>query len=136
MIDKFKKLLKLEFVKFFIVGGISTLIDWGSFFILSIAFGFYYQLSLIISYTFGGLTNYFLNKIFTFHDKSKKIALQFTTFFSLAFFSLFVSMFIMYLLIDILFMHEMLSRMITTSIVFLLNYVMHKYITFNKRIFK
>jgi putative flippase GtrA len=136
MINKFKKLLKIEFVKFFIVGGVSTLIDWGSFFILSMIFGFYYQLSLVVSYTLGGITNYSLNKIFTFKNKSKNLALQFTTFFSLALFSLFVSMLIMYLLVDILSMHEMLSRMLTTALVFLLNYVMHKYITFNKKIFK
>jgi putative flippase GtrA len=131
-----KKILKFEFIKFFIVGGVSTLIDWGTFFVLSILLGFYYQFSLIFSYTLGAITNYYLNKNFTFHNNSKKIVLQFTTFFSLALFSLFVSMLIMYLFVDILFMHEMLSRMITTALVFILNYAMHKYITFNKKFFK
>ena len=133
---KFQDIINLEFIKFFIVGGISTLIDWLFFFLIGIYLNIHYQISLIISYTLGGITNYSLNRYYTFQNKSKKIALQFLTFFSLALVSLFLSMLVMFIFVDILNLHRMLSRILTTAIIFIFNYLMHKFITFNKNLFK
>ena len=137
MINNFKnKLFKFDFVKFLIVGALSTIIDWGSFFLIAIILGLHYQISLVIAYTFGGITNYVLNKFFTFKNYSKQIALQLVTFFTLAFTSLLISMVIMFFLVEVFILHEMISRILTTFIVFIINYFMHKFITFNKNIFK
>lgn len=136
LLDKIEILLNLELIKFFIVGGLSTIIDWSTFYLIGIVFGIHYILSLLIAYTFGAITNYSLNKIFTFKNKSKKIALQFITFFSLALISLFISILIMFTFVEIFNLHEMVSRIITTFIVFIINFFMHKFITFNKKIFK
>lgn len=136
IIKKIKFILKFELIKFFIVGGISTIIDWSSFYLIGIILGIHYQISLVIAYTLGGITNYTLNKLFTFQNKSKQITLQFITFFTLAFISLLISMTIMFIFVEIFYINEMISRILTTFIVFIINYAMHKFVTFNKKIFK
>ncbi|MFW6233691.1 MAG: hypothetical protein ACOC3Z_03445 [Nanoarchaeota archaeon] len=41
----------------------------------------------------------------------------------------------MFIFVDILNLHRMLSRILTTGLIFIFNYVLHKFITFNKKLF-
>jgi len=131
-----KKLLKFEFIRYVLVGGLATIIDWMVFYILVILLGLYYQFSLVISFSLGATTNYAFNKIFTFKCKSRKIISQFSLFSVIAVISLLLSMFLMFFLVDIILLEKMLSRILTTVIMLIINYSMNKYITFNKRLFK
>ena len=58
--------LLLKILRFAIVGGLSTLINYGSFAFLYKIIGLYYLLSSIIGYILGLLTGYALNKNWTF----------------------------------------------------------------------
>jgi putative flippase GtrA len=136
MEELIKKLTKIEFIRYFIVGVIATIVDWGSFYILALRINFYYQFSLILSFSLGATTNYILNKIFTFRCKSKQIIGQFSVFIIISIFSLLLSMAIMFILIDLILLHKMVSRIVTTFIMLGVNYYMHKFITFNKRFFR
>jgi putative flippase GtrA len=131
-----KKIIGIEFVRYAIAGATGTLVDWGSFYTLVTIIQVHYQASLIVSFSLGAITNYILNKYFTFKDKSRQIVGQFSIFFTISIVSLIASMGIMFLFVDLILMHKVLSRIITTFIMLLANYIMHKYITFNKRIFK
>ena len=136
MKELIKKLTKIEFIRYFIVGVIATIVDWGSFYILALRINFYYQFSLILSFSLGATTNYTLNKIFTFRCKSKQIIGQFSVFIIISIISVFLSMIIMFILIDLILLHKMFSRIFTTFIMVGVNYYMHKSVTFNKRFFK
>ncbi len=131
-----KNLLGHSFFKYVIVGGIATIIDWGVFYFLALVGGFYYQLSLIISFACGGLTNYTLNKAFTFKCRSKMIIRQLVVFFIVSVLSLLLSMAIMFVLVDFVSIQKMNSRILTTGIMLIINYSLHRFIIFNKRIFK
>jgi putative flippase GtrA len=117
------------------VGGIATVIDWGAFYALAIILGVYYQFALVCGFVLGSITHYTLNKKFTFKCKSTEIVKQFSLFFAIAIMSLLLSIFIMYVFVEVIQINQMLSRMITTGIMVSVNYLSHKNLTFNKKIF-
>src|SRR4030042_5913408 len=92
-----RKIAGMEFFRYTTIGVIGTSMDWAIFYVLAITLGFYYQLSLIFSFSMGATTNYALNKLFTFRCKSRRVARQFAAFFSLAVICLLLSMILMYL---------------------------------------
>ena len=127
---------KKEFWVFFIVGAVATLVDWVSFWGMAMVLNVHYFASLVVSFSLGAVTNYILNKIFTFKDTAKKIVFQFSVFISLAVIALVISGILMFVFVDVLALNKMLSRIVTTGIVFFINYLMHRNITFNKKFFK
>ena len=130
-----KKIISSTFIKYGIVGAISTIIDWGSFYISSYHLGLHYQISLGIGFVFGTISNYLLNRKITFNSKTKNRA-QIFVHFGLSIVSWGVSSLLMLLFVEKMLMAKMIARITTTALVFFLNYVMHKNITFNKRLFK
>lgn len=131
-----KKIHFFEFFRFILVGGVATALDWSVFYLLAIKIMLYYQLSLMISFSLACIVNYTFNKLFTFRSKSKKIFRQFSLFSVIAIFSLLLTMILMFIFVDVLFIHKMLSRIFVTMIMLFFNYILHKFLTFNKRFFK
>lgn len=122
--------LKHEFIRFLIIGGIATIIDWSIFYLLSIKLGIYYQIALTISFMFALLFNFTLSKLFTFRNKSKNHLKQYGVYFFVSLVSLLLSMSIMYMFVDILVIDKMVSKVITTGIMLFVNYFSHKNISF------
>ena len=112
------------------------MVDWGSFFVVAIYLGIHYQLGLVAGFIGGAITHYTLSKMFTFKSKSGRIALQFTLFVLVSLMTLTISVLLMHIFVEYLLLEEMTSRMLVTLKILLLNYFLHKNITFNKRIFK
>jgi putative flippase GtrA len=131
----YKRLTNVEFIRYFIVGVVGTAVDWGIFYALALPLNVYYQLSLVASFSSGAVTNYILNKTFTFRCKSNKIFRQFSVFFSIATACLLLSIVFMFIFVDLMMLHKMVSRIITTFIILGIGYLMQKNITFNKRFF-
>lgn len=136
MINFFKRLHSIEFIRYFMVGVAATLADWGMFYLLAVLFDVYYQFSLSAAIILGAIVYYTLNKIFTFRCKSRAIAQQLSVYAAVVIISLGISSVIMFLLIDILLVFKMNARILTTIVMFFMNYAMQKYLTFNKRVFK
>ena len=64
-----------------------------------------------------------------------KILKQILLFYFIVVISLLYSMFFMFVFVDLLFLNKMLSRILTTFIILILNYFLHSRLTFNKRFF-
>lgn len=79
MIDKVKKILDATFWKFILVGIVNTFFGTAIMLIFYNVFHFNYWISSASNYIFGSILSYFLNKYFTFHNKSKnkKVILRF-----------------------------------------------------------
>ncbi len=71
MIDKIKKLFDITFWKFILVGIANTLFGTLIMFIFYNLLHFNYWISSASNYIFGSILSYFLNKHFTFKNKSK-----------------------------------------------------------------
>ncbi len=130
------RVMKIKFIRYFTVGVLATIVDWSAFYICAILLNFYYQPSLVIAFSLGSLTNYILNKSFTFECTSEKILKQFSVFMIIATSTLLLSMLVMFILIDLLAVDKMISRVLTTFLMLVINYLLHKNLTFNKRFFK
>ena len=74
-----RKLLDKTFWKFILVGIANTLFGTGIMFLFYNVFHFGYWISSASNYVFGSILSYFLNKHFTFQNKSKdpKVILRF-----------------------------------------------------------
>jgi len=74
-----RKLLDKTFWKFILVGIANTLFGAGIMFLFYNVFHFGYWISSASNYVFGSILSYFLNKHFTFQNKSKdpKVILRF-----------------------------------------------------------
>lgn len=131
MFEKIKKLSKFAFI-----GGLATLLDWTIFYLLAIRAEVFYLVALIISFSTSAFFNFYLNKRFTFKNKSKKVIAQLSVFLVIASASLFLSILIMIIFVEYWQINKIVSRIITTSLVFFINYFVHKSLTFNPRIFK
>lgn len=128
-------LANIQIFRYAMVGGLATIVDWGAFYLFGIIIDLNYQAALAIAFVLGSVTNYILNKIFTFRCKSKKIASQASMHLAISGVSLLLNMGLMFVLVSLLSAEKMLSRIIVTLIMLVINYFMHKNLTFNKKVF-
>ncbi len=131
-----KKKSIIELIKFFFVGGASTIIDWGLFYLLAIALSIHYQTSLVIAFLCSLVVHFSLNKKFTFKSKSNRIVLQVSLFSLVVVIYLSLSMSLMFIFVEIISLHKMLSKVLITGLLFFVSFTLHKYLTFNKKWFK
>ena len=124
-----KKLARSFFI-YSISGAIATLVDWGSFYVMSSLFVWYYMAAVCISFTLGSLANFTLNKYITFKNKYDKLHHQYLLHLAVSIVSLGITVLIMYVLVDKAGFHKLNARILTTLIVLPVNFVLHKNITF------
>ena len=122
-----------EFIRqgiwFLAIGTVSTLFDWAFFVIGYKWIHLSYWVALIISFSIGAFINFNLNKRLTFQNKSKNI-FQPITFIIIAGIMLAMSLGLMAYFVAR--MDAVFARMITTGIIFICNFFMHKAITFGR----
>jgi putative flippase GtrA len=114
---------------FFAVGVISTLADWAVFFVLYKLISWPYWLALFPAFLAGAIINFHLNKTRTFKNSSSKKS-QAIVFFIIAAATFLLSQLFMYYLIKV--MDGLLARVLTTGIIFIMNFILHSTITFGK----
>lgn len=124
-----------EFLAYFIIGATATVIDWSMFWLTVTKLGFHYEIALVSAYIPAGIFHFFSNKFITFQCKSKSLGSQYSIYIVLTFLSLAISMGIIAVLVNFLLFDKMFSRIATTVIMLIPNYLLHKNITFNKKIF-
>lgn len=130
----FQKITKnIVFIKYSFVWVLSTLVDIFSLYILVDVFWFYLYPSIIISFLCAVINGFVLNKIWTFSDTSKKYKTQFAKFFMVSIIWLTLTLFFMYVLVDICNIYYLFAKAITSCIVLFWNYFWNKVWTFKKK---
>jgi putative flippase GtrA len=122
-------------VRYVLVGGAATGVDWGVYYLCAIVAALHYQLSLVIAQVLAGAVHYLLNKTYTFRCTSRQIVRQIGAYVLVACAYLLLSMVVMYLLVDLLGVDKMLSRVATTGIMIVVSFFLHRAVTFNERFF-
>lgn len=120
-----------EFVKYTLVGGLSTLVDWLTFYIVSLQLHFHYNLAFLLAFSLGTSTHYMLNKKYTFKRKAFDLKKQVPMYALAVGLSFSSSFFVMNTLVSLGHLHLMVSKVVTTALMLAVNYVIHKYISFN-----
>lgn len=121
----------IKLIKFFIVGGINTLISLIVFYLFNKVLGINHMISSVIGYGSGMANSYILNKKWTFKDNDNKIFIQLMKFIAVNGISLGVNLFAMYMLVDLSHCDSMLSQIIATAFSTITNYIGSRLIVFN-----
>ena len=127
MIDKVKnnKLL-MQIIKFVIVGGIATIIDYIIFFILHELLKVPTLPSNITSFTISVIYNYIASVKWVFDVKKDDPKKQFIIFLILSIIGLLINTAIVYVTIDILKWYSLICKVIATGIVMVFNFITRK----------
>lgn len=125
-----------QFVVYAAVGAVATAVDWGSFYACIKPLGIHYALAVVVSFLLGATTNYTLNRWITFRDRTKAIAAQVTVYAAVSLVSLLMSVGLMALGVEVVHLSPMGARIVTTGVMLLANFAMHKAMTFNPALYR
>ena len=121
----------IQLFRYGFVGGIAFLVDYGILYALTEFFGLHYLLSATIAFIFGLVTNYLLSVVWVFNShKTESRWTEFTVFALIGIIGLGLNALIMYLCTDVLAIHYLISKLISTVIVFFWNFFARKTILF------
>jgi len=114
------------------VGGLTAIVDISLFYLLIKYIGFNWFLSSIIIFFFVVLINYKLGLMILFKRKSSMtFKSELISVYLISLLSLLLNLIILYVLIELLFINEYVSKVLSTGIVFLWNYFSRVLLVFN-----
>lgn len=125
-----------QFIKFGIVGGMNTAIDYSIYYFLTRSFDYFQEHFLIanlMSFIIAVTNSFLWNKYWTFRDKGKKYHIQFPKFFMVNIIALTISQITLYLLVKELGMNDLISKAVAIVIALFWNFFMNKYWVFKKK---
>ena len=128
MIEKIKdNKLFLQIIRFSIVGGVATLIDFGVLYLLKEFVGFPPLLANTFSFTISVVYNYIASIKWVFKvDKQKNSTVQFILFVFFSVIGLLINNAIMWLSINKLHIHYLLGKVLATIVVMVFNFITRK----------
>lgn len=135
MMNTTKILTFSELVPYTVIGGVVTLIDWSVFSISTLLLGIQYQVALIVTYFIAGSIHYLANKFITFHCHAKQAGTQVSLYMIVGLMSLGISLGVITLFVKCFAINQLGARVLTTLVMLLPNYLLHKHITFSKKLF-
>lgn len=136
--DNMNKIIKIirtisqsTLIRYGIGGGLAACIDLWILYSCTDLFWLYYVYSQIIAFSISFSFSYFFQKFLTFRNYDSNHFKQWTKFLMFAVSGLGLNLLIMYILVDYLHIHYMISSMIGKGVVFFRNYSMNFYFNFS-----
>lgn len=123
----------MYFIKFLGIGAIATIIQYIIFIVLVEFSSLTIVLASALGYGISSIFNYLMNYHYTFSSdaKHKVAALKFTL---VALVGLSLNSLLMYLLVELFNVHYIISQIIVTGIILVVNFFAHKLWTFQTKI--
>lgn len=134
--DIFRKLLDRstlpgQLFRYGIVGGIAFVVDYGTLWFLTDVCHVHYLVSAGIAFVLGLLCNYFLSTRFVFGEsRLQNQWAEFTAFLVIGVIGLLLNELILYVCQDIMGIHYLLGKIISTIIVFFWNFLARRFLLF------
>ncbi len=124
--------ITVQFVRYAVVGGVATVVDWAVFF-CSMSFLFTgYITALVVSFSLGTLVNYILSRAWVFNVGRTQILPEFIYFTLIGAAGLILSVVVMRFLVEVLVFIPMAARIITTVVTLIWNFTARKFLVFNR----
>lgn len=123
----------IQLIRYGFVGATAFIADFGSLFILTEYAGVHYQLSAAFAFIIGLTINYFLSIRWVFNSTGyeRHQLMEFLGFAIVGVIGLGLNALIMYLAVDLVSLHYMAAKLISTAIVFFWNFLGRKLLTSN-----
>ena len=126
--------LFIQFVRYFISGGIAFVVDFSLLYLLTEICSVHYVLSSVISFTVGLIITYIFSVTWIFDKRSiKNRRAEFLIFAVIGGVGLLLTSFFMWFFTDILDFHYLISKAFTTVIVFCWNFAAKRFILFSEK---
>lgn len=124
----------LQLFRYTFVGGFAFIVDFGTLFFLTEFFHIHYLVSAGIAFLFGLIINYFLSVMWVFSCRTMESQLmEFFLFTLIGLVGLGLTEIFLWILTDILLIYYLISKIITTTVVYFWNFFIRKLILFNKQ---
>lgn len=121
-----KKLIA-QLMKFVLVGGLSFVLDFIIYYILTNFFSFYYLVAGFFSFSLSVIFNYLMSMKYVFKSKDDlKKTHEFAIFVTLSVMGLGLNLLSLYLLVDIFSMNDLIAKVFVAGIVMIFNFVTRK----------
>ena len=122
----FKNKLLNQILKFGLVGGTAFVIDYVLLYFCTEFLHIHYLISSIISFTVSVIFNYILSIKWIFHVKKKQDVKDFVIFIILSVIGLGINSLIMYVMVEKFGVYYMLSKIVSTAVVMVYNFITRK----------
>lgn len=124
----------IQLFRYVFVGGVAFIADFGSLFLLTEYVGLHYLLSATIAFIIGLLVNYFISTFWVFQKSNiENRYVEFLLFALIGVVGLGLNALIMYVFTDLLCVYYLLSKIISTILVFMWNFLARKYLLFTSK---
>lgn len=121
-----KKLFE-QIMKFVVVGGLSFVLDFIIYYVLTNYFAVYYLVAGFFSFCLSLIFNYLMSMRFVFKSKdSLKKTHEFAIFVTLSVMGLGLNLLCLYLLVDVFKMNDLIAKVLVAGIVMVFNFVTRK----------
>jgi putative flippase GtrA len=125
------KTLLVQLLRYGVVGGIAFVVDYGSLWLLTEVLGWHYLLSAAIAFLLGLTCNYLLSTRWVFGESRLKSPwAEFAAFALIGVVGLGLNELIMWVCTDGLQFHYMVSKVVSTGIVFFWNFLARRFLVF------
>lgn len=124
-----------EIIVYLVVGGITTLISWGTFWLFDRPLGLHYMTCQVLSTVIAILAAFPMNRWLVFPDSEKgfrPLLRQFVSFVSMRVLSFLAESLLLALMVETLHWDEMIVKIVVSVVVVILNYVFSKLLIFRK----
>ena len=119
-----------QFIKFAVVGFLSTIIDWGTYLLLTRYAATFYLTAKVLSFSVSVINSYVLNRRWTFRSTEPKRLHQFSKFLIVAVVGLGLNTLIMYVAVSCFEFSDLIGLVLATIIVVFWNFLANKFYTF------
>lgn len=125
------KTLVVQMMRYAVVGGISFLVDYGTLWLLTEFVGLHHLVSAAIAFVLGLVCNYIISTVWVFgKGKVRNKWLEFAFFSLIGVVGLLFNELIIFVCTDVCGLHYMVSKIISTVLVFFWNFFARRYILF------
>lgn len=126
-----------EIVNYLIVGVLTTIVSWAAYgickLVMNVDNAVVMQIAVIIRWIAGVAFGYFANRRFVFKSKNPNMLREGLDFATSRLVTLFLDMFIMWLLPSVFHVNDWISTFVSAVLVTIMNYIFSKFIVFRKK---
>ncbi len=126
----FTEAFLLKFVKFSLVGFSGVFVDFGITFFCKEFLKIQKYIANSFGFIVAATSNYFMNRVWTFHSTNPNIVLEFTRFFIIALIGLLINLLIIWAMSGKFKVNFYVSKLVATLVVTFWNFLINAYYTF------
>ncbi len=126
-----------ELINYLVVGVMTTVISWVTYgvcrIVMNVENALIMQIAVFLRWFAGVVFSYFMSRKFVFKSKNPKILREAVDFTMSRIVTLFLDMFVMWLLPSIFHINDWIATFVSAVLVVVMNYILSKFVVFRKK---